>query len=67
VVVLNSEHAFYKRIYAPLAEAADPAQQKLKQHLDLMLLAAARAETSRNKSVDDFLVSWSNVLHTFLS
>jgi hypothetical protein len=67
VLVLNSEHAFYKRIYAPLAEAADPAQQKLKQHLDLMLLAAARAESGRNKTVDDFLVSWSNVLHTFLS
>jgi hypothetical protein len=67
VVVLNTEHAFYKRIYLPLSEAADAAQQRVKQQLDLMLLAAARAESARNKDVDDFLTNWSNVLHTFLS
>ncbi|HET9181450.1 MAG TPA: ATP-binding protein [Candidatus Angelobacter sp.] len=67
VAILNTEHAFYKRVYLPLSESPEPSQQRLKQHLDLVLLAAARAECGKNKTVDDFLANWSNILHTFLS
>ena len=66
-VILNTEHAFYKRIYLPLSEASEPSTQRFKQQVDLFLLAAARAECMTKQGANEFLGIWSDVLNTFLS
>jgi hypothetical protein len=65
IVVLNPDHPFYRRIYAPLLDSSDSLMSKLKQQVDLLLLAAARSEWSQPTS-DKFLSTWSDILSTFL-
>lgn len=66
VLVLNTDHPFYRRVYAPLSQMEGTAGQALRQHFDLVLLAAARAEASNGKQGEEFLRLWSDATATFL-
>jgi hypothetical protein len=70
-VVLNRDHTFYQKIYQPLlgADRVEPAL--VLEHLQLLLLAAARAECAlRSKNeremAEKLREAWSNVLTAFL-
>lgn len=67
VLALNTDHPFYKRLYRPLAEREDPQSALVRRQIDLLLLAAARAEISsgQDKAVQ-FLEEWSNIISMFL-
>jgi hypothetical protein len=66
VMALNSDHPFYKKVYAPLCDDGDPRRKAIRQHLELILLAAARTEAAVGKVSKPFLTYWSDVLATFL-
>ncbi len=66
VLALNTEHPFYRRIYAPLSEREDSCGKDLRRHLDLVLLAAARSEVTSGSQAGEFLDAWSDVIATFL-
>ena len=67
-MALNTDHPFYKRLYHPLCEDESNAASALRQRLDLVLLAAARAEVQVGSSSSrKFLDAWSNAIATFLS
>jgi hypothetical protein len=66
VLVLNTDHPFYRRVYAPLSLMEGAAGQALRQHFDLVLLAAARAEATDGRHGESFLRFWSDVIATFL-
>jgi hypothetical protein len=70
-VVLNRDHNFYQKVYQPLfgAERVEPAL--VLEHLQLLLLAAARAECGLRSRVEKETAerlreAWSNVLTAFL-
>ena len=70
-VVLNREHSFYKKIYEPLLATERPDVRLALEHLQLMLLAAARAECAMHSKKDKEAVeklreAWSNTLTAFL-
>lgn len=68
IMALNTDHPFYKRLYHPLCEDESAASVTLRQRLDLVLLAAARAEALVGSSASrQFLDAWSNAITTFLS
>jgi len=66
VMALNADHPFYKKVYAPLCDDGDPRRKAIRQHLELILLAAARTEAAVGKVSKPFLTYWSDVLATFL-
>jgi hypothetical protein len=66
VVVLNTDHPFYRGVYGPLCQGEGVEWQALRQQLDLVLLAAARAEAASGKAAQEFLRTWSDVTATFL-
>ena len=70
ILIVNPEHPFYKKLYSSLTDDSNPNVKELRCQLDLMLLAAARAEAMIAKKVDaetveKFRHSWSNTLATF--
>jgi hypothetical protein len=65
VVMVNTEHVFYRRVYLPLSESSDSTAARIKEQIDLLLLAAARAESMPKNG--EFMLKWSQVLATFLS
>lgn len=70
-VVLNREHSFYKKIYEPLLAIERPDIRLALEHLQLMLLAAGRAECAMQskkdkETVEKLRVAWSNTLTAFL-
>ncbi len=68
IMALNTDHPFYKRLYRPLSEDESAAATALRQRLDLVLLAAARAEVQVGSSASrQFLDAWSSAIATFLS
>jgi hypothetical protein len=72
VLVLNPDHPFYREVYEPLTNENRPDAQEVKRKLDLVFLAAARAEamTTRKpdrESVKKYRKNWSDILATFLS
>lgn len=72
VLVLNPEHPFYRLVYKPMLESDDPRDVAMRSQLDLLLLAAARAEalleeTDALNLAEQFRVGWSEALATFLS
>ena len=72
VLVLNPEHAFYRKLYKQLLEDDSKEGQVLRGQIDLLLLAAARGEaaaTTNNQRdvMQQFRKSWSDNLATFLS
>jgi len=72
VVVLNEEHPFYERVYAPIARNAPSGDaRQLYRYLELMLFAAARAECSIPSSdgqawARNMREAWGQALATFL-
>lgn len=72
VLVLNSEHPFYREIYKPLSSGDSPRDQKLRSNIELLLLAFARSQlVDRSRSVRDasrkHRKEWSDTLSTFLN
>jgi hypothetical protein len=70
-VVLNRDHNFYQKVYRPLvgAERVEPAL--VVEHLQLLLLAAGRAECAlrsraEKETAEKLRETWSNVLTAFL-
>ena len=72
VLVLNQGHPFYKKIYLPLVENETPANKELRANIELLLLAAARAEAAATREPQrEFLgqtrKAWSDNLATLLN
>ena len=70
ILIVKPEHPFYKKLYSSLTDDSNPNVKELRCQLDLMLLAAARAEAMIAKKVDaetveKFRHSWSSILATF--
>jgi hypothetical protein len=70
VVLVNENHPFYQCIYSPFVRLSNQ-DSKLFQHLELTLLAAARAEctfstTDKQSVIRTMREEWSKVLATFL-
>ena len=72
VLVLNPDHPFYKLVYKPLLESEDPRDVATRMSIDLLLLAAARAEAliegkEESKVAEQLRADWSDTLATFLN
>ncbi len=70
-VILNRGHLFFRRVYAPLVESDRLEDKALKASLELLLLAAARAEsvlvgTNARAVLKRFRREWSTVLAAYL-
>lgn len=67
IMAINTDHPFYKRLYHPLCEDESATSSALRQRLDLVLLAAARAEVQVGTSASrQFLDAWSSAIAAFL-
>ncbi|MBI1916465.1 MAG: ATP-binding protein [Planctomycetes bacterium] len=71
VLVVNPEHPFYKKLYKPLIENETKENRELRSQIDLLLLAAARAEAavthdSQREALAQFRKVWSDNVATFL-
>jgi hypothetical protein len=71
VLVINPEHPFYKKVYKPLIENETKENRELRTQIDLILLAAARAEAaatleSQREALTQFRKVWSDNVATFL-
>jgi hypothetical protein len=62
VVVLNTAHPFYRRAYAPLAEATDPTAVERRASLELLLVSLARAEAAGGGLARAGHRAWAEVL-----
>ncbi len=72
VLVLNPAHPFYKKVYRPLCEHDHELARALRGQLELILLAAARAEALASKGrnhreIAKQRLAWSNAIASFLS
>ena len=72
ILVLNSEHPFYKLVYKPLLESENQSDDIVRSQIDLLLLAAARAEALLEsketlKVAEQLRAGWSDTLATFLN
>jgi hypothetical protein len=72
VLVLNPDHPFYKLVYKALLESEDQKDISTRISLDLLLLAAARAEALLDgkdelKVAEQLRSNWSDTLATFLN
>jgi hypothetical protein len=71
VGVINSRHSFYKSIYKPLADGTVKDLTKVSEALQLMIMAAARAEAvftpEEVNVVQRFRNEWSQVMTALLS
>jgi len=70
-VILNREHSFYKKVYQPLLDSEGVEGRLALEHLQLLLMAAGRAECamrSKNEkeTVQKLRDAWSNNLTAFL-
>lgn len=64
IVVWNTAHPFYARAYAPLAASDEPGAAERRAHLELLLVALARAEVALGArgEVETFRSAWSATL-----
>lgn len=65
IVVWNTTHPFYLRAYAPLAASDEPGSAERRAHLELLLVALARAEATHGEGraeVVAFRATWSSAL-----
>lgn len=72
VLVVNPEHPFYKQLYGPLMEDKPVNAADLRRTLELVLLAAARAEaaataTGERDAISAYRAEWSRTLAVFLN
>ena len=70
-VALNRDHNFYRKVYQPLLGEGRVETTLVLEHLQLLLLAAARAECALRSKVEKEVAvrlreGWSNVLTAFL-
>jgi hypothetical protein len=70
-IILNRSHPFYKRLYAPLLESPHPEDKNLKSQLELIVIAAARAEAQASTAearrvIEKFRSNWSSALGAYL-
>jgi hypothetical protein len=70
-VVLNPRHRFYSQLYRPLVQGESVQPQELLQRLQLLLIAASRAEAAAStaaerEAIRRFRREWSEVLELFL-
>lgn len=72
VLVLNPDHPFYRTVYRPLVEREKKESDSLRQQIDLLLLAAARAEAlatsaKERETLARLRRAWSDTLATLLN
>jgi hypothetical protein len=72
VLILNPNHPFFRKVYQPLAEQDNKESKAMRAQLDLVLLAAARAEAEATRGekrqvLASFRKTWSDNLATFLN
>ena len=72
ILVLNPEHPFYRLVYKPLLESENPRDEAVRSQIDLLLLAAARAEAllegkDAARLAEQLRNGWSDTLATFLN
>jgi hypothetical protein len=72
VLVLNPEHPFYRRVYRPLLESDAIGAKEARTHLELILLASARAEAGASnaggrRAIAEQRTRWSDTLATYLN
>ena len=72
VLVLNKNHPFYRKVYLPLVENETTANKELRTSLELLILAAARAEAatgseSHREIIGQARKAWSGNLATLLN
>jgi hypothetical protein len=70
-VILNQEHSFFQRFYEPLFRTDAVQARHVLEHVQLLLLAAGRAECALKTSDEKHVVrrlreSWGNALTAFL-
>jgi hypothetical protein len=70
-LVLNQDHRFYGKVYHPLSSSVTVPPSLMLEHLQLMLLSAARAECGLRSNLDrkvaeELRRTWSNALTAFL-
>jgi len=70
-IILNRTHPFYKKIYGPLLESKRPEDKTLKTHIELLLIAAARAESvhsgaAAKTALNSFRREWGLALGAYL-
>ena len=71
IVLLNENHPFFECIYSPSMRLSNQETKLISQHLELTLLAAARAECTvspndKQSVIKTMREEWSKVLATFL-
>jgi len=70
VVVINPDHEFCRSVWRPLQDRTDADGRALRTQLELMLLAAARAELAvgaqHGPVIDQLRRAWSDALAAFL-
>lgn len=70
VLLLNPDHPFHSKIYRPLVDSELSADTEVRVKLELVLLAAARAEAADNANSSRFAAqhraAWSRTLAAFL-
>lgn len=72
ILVLNPDHPFYKLVYEPLLASDNAREETLRSQIDLILLAAARAEALMEgeesaRDAERLRAAWSDTLATFLT
>ena len=72
ISVINTKHGFYRKLYEPLTLSDGNAQAELVQRIQLLLLAAARAEAVFTRQdelavIETFRREWSEALEVLLS
>ncbi len=72
ILILNPDHPFYKTVYKPLLESESPRDEVARSQIDLLLLAAARAEALLEEEdalrvAEELRCGWSDALATFLN
>jgi hypothetical protein len=71
VAVVNPKHGFHRKIYQPVVSGAGAVAPELAQYLQLLLLAAARAEATftrreEQQVIERFRQEWSEILEVML-
>ena len=70
VAFVNRDHPFYREVYKPLLELQDGQSKRIRVGLELMLIAAVRAEVALDEEQPElsrFRLEWSDTLATLLN
>lgn len=72
VLAINPDHPFFRRVYKPLSELDTPEAKQARTDIELLLIAAARAEAASTRAGDRRAVAenrqrWSDIFATFLN